>query len=142
MQPLPTNKDFHDVVTNLILAFLGRERCQCIKTFPQLLIAWDRLNEKEMILYNVPFQCLKLCMHFEKSRVNLFLLEIELLETTLCYKYDKLIISFKPINKRCGHVTLQGSPHAVRVIHDDILLLLKHFKYYSKKVTCIIHYVK
>ena len=66
-------------------------------------------------------------MRFQKSRRNIFLLEIEKLQKSLCYKFDKLVVCFTPTSKRTGHVAICGERKFVEDIHSDLKLLHKHF---------------
>ena len=141
--PIP---DFHYMIVNLILAFLGKERCACDtffrvdknnqnrtsllyldKTFPKLLIGWGRLREKERIFSNIHFECLKTCIHFQKTRRSIYLLEIEQLQRSLCFKFDKLVVCYTPVTRKTGHVTICGEKIFVEIIYSDLVLLYKHF---------------
>ena len=71
---------------------------------------------------------------FLKPRVNLYLLEIQKLETILCFKFNKLIICFTPSSKRYGNILFKGDKLFVNVIISDFKLLHKNFCHNSQNI--------
>ena len=69
--------EIHRIAINTILIFLGIERKKGEISFPPMIRDWDPRTEYEMIVKNIPFECLKLYTHFISKQIDCFLLEIE-----------------------------------------------------------------
>ena len=61
------NRDFRYIVVNLILAFLGKGRCRCGKSFPSLMIGRGRQLEIEKTPQSASLRWLKVFTHFLKN---------------------------------------------------------------------------
>ena len=84
--------------------------------------------EIEKTFQNASFECVQTLIQFQKTRRNIYLLEIQKLNRILRYKFGKLMIYYDPTTKRAGNVYFRGNKLFVNSLYDDFSLLFKNFK--------------
>ena len=81
-----------------------------------------------MLLNRIPFECLKLFVHFVQRRKDTILPDSIVGNKTLIYRFNLVYLKFTPTSNFTGNVTVLGDREIGQVYYSDLVKLNNNFR--------------